>query len=156
MEPRAATPRRRLEAIAELASAGIPTAVMAAPLIPSLNDAELEEILDAAAQAGALEAGYIVLRLPHEIKDLFRQWLNENAPHRAERIMRLVRGMRGGRDYDATFGTRLTGSGHYADLIRRRFDLACKRFGLNRRALNLDLTRFRPPAEQSPQLSLFG
>jgi DNA repair photolyase len=155
MEPRAATPRRRLDAVAELAAAGIPTAVMAAPLIPALNDPELEDILEAAAEAGAVEAGYIVLRLPLEIKDLFREWLAENAPHRAERIMRLVRGMRGGRDYDPAFGTRLTGSGHYAELIRRRFDLACKRFGLNKRTLTLNTRRFRAPAAPSPQLSLF-
>jgi len=155
MEPRAATPRRRLEAMRALSQAGIPTGVMVAPLIPALNDPEIEAILEAAAEAGAVEAGYILLRLPHEIKHLFREWLDQHAPHRAARIMRLVREMRGGRDYDATFHKRMTGSGRYAELIRRRFELACRRARLNREPVRLDSRRFRAPAEPSDQLTLF-
>ncbi len=155
MEPRAPAPRRRLEAIAALAEAGIPVGVMAAPIIPALNDPELEAILEAAAEAGAAEAGYILLRLPLEIKDLFREWLDENAPHRAARIMRLVRETRGGRDYDPSYHLRMTGSGRYAELIRRRFELACKRFRLNRTRASLATHRFRPPPQPSAQLALF-
>ena len=156
MEPRAPTPSRRLEAIRRLAEAGIPTGVMAAPLIPALNDPELEAILEAAAEAGASEAGYVLLRLPHEVKELFREWLQQNAPHRAARIMRLVRETRGGRDYDPTYHRRMRGTGHYAELIQRRFQLACKRFGLNRARARLDCRRFRPPPQKGDQLALFS
>ncbi len=154
MEPRAPAPGRRLDALKRLHEAGIPTGVMAAPLIPALNDHELEAILQAAAEAGAGEAGYVLLRLPGEVKDLFRQWLDEHAPHRAARIMRLVRETRGGRDYDPTFHRRMRGTGRYADLIRRRFELACKRFGLNRARARLDVHRFRPPPRPGDQLPL--
>ena len=154
MEPRAARPRRRLEALKSLAEAGIPTGVMAAPLIPALNDPELEAILEAAAGAGVGEAAYMLLRLPREVKDLFRQWLDEHAPHRAARIMRLVRETQGGRDYDPTFHRRMRGTGRYADLIHRRFELGCKRFGLNRSRARLDTRSFRPPPRSGDQLAL--
>ena len=155
MEPRAPTPGRKLEALARLAEAGVPTGVMVAPLIPALNDHELEAILEAAAEAGARQAAYVMLRLPHEIKDLFREWLALNAPDRAGRIMRLVRATRGGRDYDAAFHRRMKGTGRYAELIQRRFELACKRLGLNRRRAGLDVHRFRPPPREGDQLALF-
>ncbi len=155
MEPRAPRPKRRLEAMRALSRAGIPTGVMVAPLIPALNDPEIEAILEAAAEAGAREAGYILLRLPHEIKHLFREWLDQHAPHRAARIMRLVREMRGGRDYDATFHERMTGTGRYAELIKRRFDLGCRRFGLNRDPARLESRRFRAPQAAEDQLALF-
>ena len=154
MEPRAATPARRLDAMGRLARAGVPAAVMVAPVIPGLNDAKIEAILAAAATAGAREAGHILLRLPLEIRQLFREWLAEAAPDRARRILKLIRDMRGGRDYDATFGRRMTGSGPYARLIARRFDLACRRLGLNERSHELDLTAFRKPSEPDGQLSL--
>ncbi len=149
LEPRAATPRRRLDAIEALSRAGIPTAVMTAPVIPALNDMELEAILEAAAERGAGEAGYILLRLPLEIKELFEEWLEENAPHRAERVMRLVRATRGGKTYDSRFGTRMVGTGAYADTLKRRFELACKRTGLNKTRTRLSIDRFRPPKAAS-------
>ena len=155
MEPRAPRPKLRLAAMRALSRAGIPTGVMVAPLIPTLNDPEIEAILEAAAEAGAREAGYILLRLPHEIKQLFREWLDEHAPHRAARIMRLVREMRGGRDYDATFHERMTGTGRYAELIKRRFELGCRRFGLNRDPVRLESRRFRAPRAPEDQLALF-
>ena len=154
MEPRAATPERRLEAIAGLAAAGVPTAVMAAPMIPGLNDPELEAILERARAAGATEAGYILLRLPLEIKDLWREWLAEHYPDRADKVMTLVRATQSGRDYDATFGKRQTGSGVYAEMIRKRFRLAVKRLGLNERKLDLDCSAFVAPAAPTAQLSL--
>jgi DNA repair photolyase len=155
LEPRAATPSRRLDAIEQLSRAGIPTAVMVAPVIPSLTDSELEAILAAAAERGAAEAGYILLRLPLEIKELFEEWLAENAPHRAERVMRLVRATRGGKAYESRFGTRLVGTGAYADTLKRRFELGCKRAGLNKTRTRLNAGRFRPPAAESRQLALF-
>jgi DNA repair photolyase len=154
MEPRAATPQRRLDAVKALADAGIPVAVMTAPLIPSLNDAELEAILEAAAKAGATEAGYVILRLPLEIKDLFREWLSESYPDRAQRVMKLVRDMRGGRDYDPEWRARQRGTGPYARLIATRFSKACARYGLNRRKLDLDITQFRAPPRAGDQLDL--
>jgi DNA repair photolyase len=154
MEPRAATPQRRLDAIGALAEAGIPTAVIAAPLIPSLNDIEIERILEAACKAGATEAGYVILRLPLEIKDLFREWLDEAYPDRAKRIMKLVRDMRGGRDYDPEWRARQRGTGPYAQLIAARFRKACARLGLNRRKFDLDITQFRRPPRAGDQLDL--
>jgi len=145
MEPRAATPERRIEAIAALAGAGVPVGCLAAPIIPGLNDWEIERILDRVAAAGATEAGYVLLRLPLEIKDLFREWLAEAMPERAARVMALVRETRGGRDYDATFGKRQVGEGQYARLIGQRFRLAAGRLGLNSRKLQLDVSQFRPP-----------
>jgi DNA repair photolyase len=154
MEPRAATPERRLDAIRTLNAAGVPCGVMTAPMIPGLNDAELESILEAARDAGAKEAGYTALRLPLEIKDLFKEWLAERYPDRAERVMSLVRQMRGGKEYDSTFFQRGTGKGPVALLLNQRFRLAAKRLGLNQRRLMLDTTQFRPPPKAGDQLAL--
>ncbi len=153
MEPRASTPARRIEAIRRLSAAGVPVAVMAAPLIPALNDSELERILNAAAGAGATEAAYVLLRLPLEISPLFQEWLNAEFPGRAKHIMSLVRSMRRGKDYVSCFGERQRGAGPYADQIAARFDLALKRHGLNQRNLSLRRDLFRKP--QAAQLSLF-
>jgi len=155
MEPRAATPARRLDAIRELADAGIPTAVMAAPMIPALNDMELEAILEAAASMGARRASYILLRLPMEVKALFEDWLRHHYPNLAGHVLSLVRDTRGGALYEATFGTRLKGRGPYADLLEKRFALACKRLRLNREDARLDTAKFRKPARERAQLTLF-
>ncbi|MGH7015454.1 MAG: PA0069 family radical SAM protein, partial [Caulobacteraceae bacterium] len=155
MEPRAASPARRLEAIAALAEAGTPTQVMFAPVIPGLNDHELEGVLEAAAAAGAIGAGYVVLRLPLEIKELFREWLEANAPERASKVMSLVRQMRAGRDYDPRWAVRMKGEGPIAALISRRFRLACRRFGLDRSLPALSVEMFKPPSATS-QMDLFG
>jgi DNA repair photolyase len=155
MEPRASTPTRRLEAIAKLSAAGIPTAVMFAPVIPGLNDHEMEAVLTAAHAAGAREAGYVVLKLPLEVRDLFREWLAEAVPGRAKHVMTLVRAMRNGRDYDPEWGTRMSGTGPIAEAIRQRFVLACKRVGLNERTYRLDATQFRVPVDDTrEQLAL--
>ncbi len=154
MEPRAATPARRLDAIGALAKAGIPVGVMVAPVIPGLTDSELETIVEAGAAAGAGGAGYILLRLPLEIKDLFREWLSESVPHRATRVLRLIRECRGGKDYDATFGERMTGTGPFAELIAKRFRLACQRHSLGNAAQPLDATLFKPPPMAGDQLNL--
>jgi DNA repair photolyase len=155
MEPQAASPRARLRTLAELAAAGIPTSVMAAPMIPALNDHELEAILEAAAAAGAHWAGYVLLRLPYEIKDLFREWLAQHYPDRAAHVMSLIRDMRGGRDYDSSFGTRMRGTGPYAQLLSNRFRLACRRLKLNARPREpLNAALFRPPAPGGAQLQL--
>ena len=154
MEPRAATPARRLEAMAELARASIPVAVMVAPVIPGLTDSEMEAILEAGAAAGAGGAGYILLRLPLEIKDLFREWLSESVPNRATRVLRLLRECRGGKDYDASFGERMTGTGPFAELIAKRFRLACQRHSLGNAARPLDATLFKPPPMAGDQLNL--
>jgi DNA repair photolyase len=156
MEPRAATPPRRLEAMRALSQAGVPTAVMVAPIIPAINDSEIERILDAAANAGATEAGYVMLRLPLEIKDLFREWLSEHFPDKAKHVISLVRDLHGGKDYDATFGKRQTGSGPYAWSVGRRFELACRRIGLNRRRSRLTTSLFKPPSRKGSQLDLFA
>jgi len=155
MEPRASTPEKRLQAIRELADAGIPAAVMAAPMIPSLNEPEMEAILERAAAAGATEAGYILLRLPLEIAGLFREWLETETPDRASRIMKLIRDMRGGRDYDSAFGMRMSGTGPYAEMMGRRFRIATRRLGLNKRRLLLDPTQFTVPSAPGDQLKLF-
>ena len=154
LEPRAATPPRRLAAIRALTDAGIPTGVMVAPVIPALNDAEIEDILAAVARAGATSAAYILLRLPLEIADLFRQWLRVHAPLKADHVMSLMRAMRGGRDYDSAWGRRMTGEGAYAELIAKRFDLARRRLGLAARDWSLDTTRFRPPPRPGDQLTM--
>ena len=128
---------------------------MVAPVIPALTDHELEDILTAAAQAGTHQAGYVLLRLPYEIKDLFREWLEEHYPQRAAHVMSLIRDMRGGRDYDPRFGFRMRGTGPYAELLRERFRLACQRLGLNRTARGpLDPRLFTPPTPVSSQLRL--
>src|SRR5665213_2185090 len=156
MEPRAATPERRLETMTALSQAGIPVAVMAAPMIPALNDAELEHILEAASRAGACSAGYTFLRLPLEIAPLFEEWLATHAPDRAKHVMSLIRQARGGKAYDSQWGTRMRGTGPYAEMLRIRFERARRRFGLERgRAWQLDTTRFRRPPKPGDQLSLF-
>ena len=154
MEPRASTPPRRLEAMRELAAAGIPVGVMTAPIIPALNDDEMESILAAAAEAGAKQAGYTLLRLPLEIKDLFREWLETHAPDRGKHVMSLIRSMRGGKDYDATWGKRMSGSGPYARMIAQRFAIATKRLGLNQTHTPLDTTKFCVPLRSGDQLAL--
>jgi DNA repair photolyase len=156
MEPRAATPNRRVETLRALSDAGIPTVVMTAPMIPALNDDEMESILAAAADVGARQAGYTLLRLPLEIKDLFREWLEAQVPDRAKHVMSLVRSMRGGKDYDSNWGTRMTGTGPYAQLIAQRFAIATKRLGLNRIRVELDTSKFQRPKQTGDQLSLFS
>jgi DNA repair photolyase len=155
MEPQAASPQARLRALAALSAAGVPTAVMVAPVIPALTDHELESILAAAAEAGVRQAGYVLLRLPYEIKDLFREWLAEHYPDRAAHVMSLIRDMRGGRDNDPRFGTRMRGTGPYALLLRNRFRLACQRLSLNSpRPEGLRTSLFRPPTPPGSQLRL--
>ncbi len=155
MEPRASAPHRRLFALKTLAKGGVPTMVLAAPMIPALNDHEMEDILQKTADLGVCQAGYILLRLPHEISDLFRDWLNRTVPLKAERVMSLVRSMRGGRDYEATFGKRLRGEGPYADMLARRFQLAVQRYGFNKGSFELRRDLFEAPVPKGAQLSLF-
>src|SRR5579863_1745816 len=155
MEPRTASPQARLRTLAALNAAGIPTVVMAAPMIPALNDHELEAILEAAAQCGTRRAGYVLLRLPYEIKHLFREWLEAHYPQRAAHVMSLVRDMRGGRDNDPRFGTRMKGTGPYAELLKARFALAVRRLRLDGAARAACATHlFRPPAGAQLQLGL--
>ena len=154
LEPRAAAPPRRLDTIRALAQAGVPVGVLAAPMIPVLTDYELEAILQQAAEAGASAAGYVLLRLPHEVKDLFREWLATHAPDRAAHVMSLVQQARGGRDNDPNFGSRMRGTGEYAELLAKRFRLACRRLGLNRDTAELDCSRFRPSLTAGAQMSL--
>ncbi len=156
MEPRAATPQRRLAAVRSLSDAGVPTIVMFAPVIPGLNDAELEAVLSAAAAAGAMGAGYVALRLPLEIKDLFHDWLKTSLPDRAARVMSLVRQMRGGRDYDPQWGKRMKGEGPIAELVAARFKIARRRLGLDRTPPPLDVSQFRVPARAGDQIDLFA
>ena len=146
LEPRAASPARRLQTIATLAKAGVPVGVSVSPIIPFINEPELERILEAAADAGASSAFSVVLRLPWEVNPLFQQWLDTHFPERAGRVMARVREMRGGTDYDARFGSRMHGEGVWAQLLSQRFQKAAARLGLNRQRVELDLTRFRPPA----------
>ena len=145
MEPRASAPHRRIEAIRALSAAGIPTGVMTAPMIPGLNDHEMEAILEASTEAGATRAGFTVLRLPLEIKDLFDEWLRANRPDRAERVLSLIRQLRGGALYQAEFGLRMKGEGPIAQLLSARFSAAVKRLGLNRIRYRLDTLRFAVP-----------
>jgi len=154
MEPRAPAPKKRLEALAALNRAGVPAGVLAAPMIPALNDSELETILETCAEAGAETAGYLLLRLPLEIKQLFEEWLESHFPDRKAHVLDLIRQARGGKLYQAQFGLRMKGSGAYAELLERRFRLACKRLGLNRNDWQLDSSQFRPPKRESPQLTL--
>ncbi len=155
LEPRAAAPQRRLDVVRALADAGIAVTVMMAPVIPALTDHEVESILEAAAQAGARNAGYVLLRLPHEVNPLFRNWLSQHAPGRAGHVMSLIRQMRGGRDYDSRFGLRLRGEGPLAHLLAQRFAMARRRFGLDQPVPPLDSTRFIAPRPVSPQAELF-
>ena len=154
MEPRTSAPRRRLEAIRRLAAAGIPTGVVVAPVVPFLTDHDIEHVLEAAADAGAAYADYVLLRLPFEVKTLFEDWLDARFPLKAAHVMSRVRAMREGRENDPEFGSRMKGTGHFAKLLAQRFELACARLGLNRDRAPLDTTRFRP-ARTTPQLDLF-
>ena len=159
LEPRASAPAARLTAMHELSDAGIPVSAFVAPLIPGLNDHELETLLQAAQAHGATSAAYTLLRLPHEVAGLFSDWLAWHAPEKAARIMSVLYDLRGGRANDANFGSRMTGLGHFADLIRQRFELACRRHGLSRELPALDSGQFSPPAPAKPaderQLTLF-
>ncbi len=155
MEPRASTPQRRLDAIRQLSEAGIPTAVMVAPVIPSLNDHEIENILAAAKTMGVRQAGYVMLRLPLELKELFREWLATEVPDRAKRVLHLLQSMHGGKDYVAEFGARGRGRGPYADQVAHRFRLAIKRLGLNAQRLPLRTDLFTPPVLPGTQMRLF-
>ena len=155
LEPRAASPKARLRTLTGLSAAGVPCGTLVAPVIPALNDHEIEAILAASAEAGARWAGYVLLRLPFEIKDLFKEWLAEHYPQRAEHVVSLIREMRGGRENDPRFGTRMRGTGPYALLIKNRFRLACQRLNLNtggRDTLRTHL--FRPPSPAGSQLRL--
>src|SRR5262245_57602672 len=154
MEPRAATPPRRLDALQQLVQAGVPTSVMVAPVIPAINDAEIERILDAAAALGVQGAGYVLLRLPLEVRDLFREWLIANFPDRYRHVFKLIRDMRGGKDYDSEFGKRQTGSGPIAWMIGRRFEAACEKLNLNKTRTKLTTAHFAPPRREPAQLSL--
>jgi DNA repair photolyase len=155
MEPRASTPAKRLEAIKALADAGIAVSVMVAPVIPGLTDHEIERILDSAFAAGAREAGYILLRLPLEVSPIFKDWLLRHYPDSYRHVLSLIRSMRGGKDYDAEWGTRMRGTGPYAWQIGRRFEIATKKLGFRQEKLPLRTDLFTPPTEASPQLSLF-
>ncbi len=155
MEPRASTPAKRLEAISRLADAGCPVMVGFAPVIPGLNDHELESVLEAASRAGATSAMYVTLRLPLEIKDLFREWLADARPERAARVMSLIRQTRGGKDYDADWSQRMRGTGPVAELIAARFKAAVKRYGLDTPRVPLDESQFRVPADMKKQMDLF-
>ena len=155
MEPRASTPANRLEAIKALSAAGVPAGVMVAPIVPGLTDHEMESILEAACEAGAGRAGYVLLRLPQEVRELFLEWLSVHAPNRAKRVIALLQGMRAGRLNDPDFGSRMTGAGPYADLLAARFAAATKRLGLSRQGPELDTGRFRPPSRNPAQLELF-
>ncbi|HXV63670.1 MAG TPA: radical SAM protein, partial [Vicinamibacteria bacterium] len=155
MEPRAARPEKRLETIRRLREQGIPTGVLASPMIPALNDSELENILKESAAAGAQSAGYILLRLPHELKDLFREWLEAHYQTKASHVLNLVRETRGGALYQSEFGTRMRGKGVYADLLEQRFLAASRKYGLHRRLPPLDTGRFRRPSRGAAQMDLF-
>jgi len=154
MEPRAATPPKRLETIRQLAEAGIPASVMVAPIIPGLTDQEIERILDSARAAGAREAGYVILRLPLEVSPIFKDWLLRHYPDRYRHVLSLVRSMRGGKDYDAEWGKRMKGSGPYAWQIGRRFELAARKLGLNLERTKLRTDLFKAPKGASEQLML--
>lgn len=155
MEPRACSPAKRLTAIAALTKAGIPTSVLTSPMIPGLNDHEMERILTAAVDQGAVAASYILLRLPLEIADLFQEWLHTHVPDRADRVLSLMRQSREGALYQSEFRTRMKGTGPVADMLSQRFKLACQRLGLTRRRWDLDCTRFRPPPRAGDQMDLF-
>jgi DNA repair photolyase len=158
MEPRASAPALRLRAVSALAAAGVPVGVLAAPMIPGLNDAELEAILKASAAAGAARAGYVLLRLPLELREMFEAWLREHMPQRANHVLSLIRQMRGGALNDSTFGQRFVGTGPYAELLSQRFERAARQLKLNTRQTDIDVTQFRVPETPAPaeaQMSLF-
>lgn len=156
LEPRTASPQARLRVIQQLAQAGIPVGVLVAPVIPAITDHEMEQILEAAAEAGASSAGYVLLRLPYEVKDLFREWLAEHYPQRAKHVMSLINQARGGKDNDPNFGSRMRGTGPYAELLRTRYEVATRKLGLNcaRARQELDTSLFRPPGAAASQLAL--
>jgi DNA repair photolyase len=159
LEPRAASPQRRLDVLRALSGAGVPCGVVVAALVPALTDKTMEQVLEEAARAGAQEAAYIILRLPNELKEIFKEWLAAHYPERAEHVISIVRQMRGGKDNDPRFHERMRGTGTYAELISKRFEIACKRFGLNghgggRRMPDLDCARFVPPS-LGGQMKLF-
>ena len=154
LEPRAAAPQRRLQTIKTLSEAGVPCGVLVAPVIPVLTDSAVEKVLEAAREAGATMAGYVLLRLPYEVKDLFKAWLEEHYPLKASHVMSRVRDMRGGKEYDSEFGSRMRGEGKFAELLAKRFKVACQRLGFNRNRESLDTARFRPP-QRDGQLALF-
>ncbi|RJS91499.1 PA0069 family radical SAM protein [Salinisphaera sp. Q1T1-3] len=157
LEPRAAAPGRRLATIRALAEAGVPTGALIAPVIPMITDHEIERLVAAVADAGARRVGHVLLRLPHSIKQLFREWLETHYPDRAAHVMSLIRQMRGGADYDATWGTRMTGTGHYAALIEKRIALARRRHGLEGQRFALDTSQFAPPPATGDQFGFdFG
>jgi DNA repair photolyase len=155
MEPRAATPPRRLGALRELVKASVPASALVAPIIPAINDAEIERILEAIAETGVRHAGYVLLRLPLELKDLFREWLIENFPDRYRHVINLIRETRGGKDYDSTWVKRQTGSGPIAWMIGRRFEVACERLGFNLTSVKTTTEHFKPPRPSAEQLDLF-
>jgi DNA repair photolyase len=156
LEPRTASPQARLRVIQQLAEAGIPVGVLVAPVIPAITDHEMEDILTAARAAGATRAGYVLLRLPHELKILFREWLADHYPDRAQHVMSLINQASGGKDYNSEFGTRMRGTGAYAELLRTRFQLAKRKLGFAGadERYELDISLFRPPTPDSPQLTL--
>jgi DNA repair photolyase len=157
LEPRTASPQARLRVIQQLSEAGVPVGVLVAPVIPAITDHEMEDIMAAARGAGASRAGYVLLRLPHELKIIFREWLAQHYPDRAKHVMSLINQSRGGKDYDSEFGTRMRGTGPYAELLRTRFDLAKRKLGFAgaEERHELDTSLFRPPLKATPQLSLF-
>jgi len=155
LEPRANSPARRMKAVQELAAAGVPTGVFVAPIVPALNDVHLEQVMQQAAEAGALFSGYVLLRLPREVRDLFVEWLEKHFPLRAKHVMSIVNQMRGGADYNAEFGVRMRGSGEFAQLLSQRFRLACKRFGLEGVRTPVNTSLFRVPESARDQLDLF-
>jgi DNA repair photolyase len=156
LEPRTASPQARLRVIQQLSQAGIPVGVLVAPVIPAITDHEMEDILAAAKEAGASSASYVLLRLPHEVKILFREWLDEHYPDRAKHVMSLINQTRGGKDYDAKFGQRMSGTGPYAELLRTRFELARRRCGFDSAhdRHDLNVSSFRPPGPEPPQMTL--
>src|SRR5271156_6237232 len=154
MEPRASSPPRRLDALRQLVAAGVPASTLVAPVIPAINDAEIERILEAVADTGVRHAGYVLLRLPLELHDLFKEWLTENFPDRVSHVFKLIRDPRGGKDNDSTFGKRMTGSGPIAWMIGRRFEVACERLGFNQTSLRTTTEHFRPPRPANAQLRL--
>ena len=157
LEPRTASPQARLRVIEQLSGAGVPVGVLVAPVIPAITDHEIEDIMAAAKEAGASRAGYVLLRLPHELKIIFREWLAQHYPDRAKHVMSLINQSRGGKDYDSQFGTRMRGTGPYAELLRTRFDLAKRKLGFAgaEERYELDTSLFRPPRLPTPQLDLF-
>ena len=156
LEPRCAAPARRLQVIKTLSDAGIPVCVLIAPVIPFITDHRIERVLEAAWEHGARDAGYVLLRLPWEVKDIFTDWLQHHYPQKAAHVMSRVRAMREGRDNDPRFGSRMSGSGQFAELLARRFDVACRRLGFHtERHKGLDTTLFRVPPGERAQIELF-